>query len=438
VSIDPYRILGVDPSASAGELKSAWHARVKIFHPDTLGAAPEHERKASEEMTKLLNAAYEMAVEALSNPSASRYPSPDRRNRRHPATNDPNQRRNHNGPSWTESAKTARRSRQEVPDAARLLRQATVSTDYATGLFDRWRQTVRGFRNAQKQFDDSLDVALSRFEHVSKFLIKCRSIETIWLGSAKDAFLDSFFAGGLTHLDRAERYVNRLNSENGNRKSATKLYNQIEAELTAIERVYPPKPDALAFELKRITERAEKQSESLGRDYDDIRRRFVEGRSAFERCTVRMRALIGWQRDASRHLTDAEQPIERALVCSATASGAAEVERAAAKEKRALWLSERACEAAMKQRNRVQGLQSDWEQARRMTEDLKTTLADRRSVWAEQSAGFEHLLVSEETLAEHLTDARQVFEQAGPLIMTLAEQQIGPRIEAIRVVLKQR
>ncbi|MEE2756861.1 MAG: J domain-containing protein [Myxococcota bacterium] len=436
MSFDPYRILGVNPSANADELKSAWHARIKIFHPDTLGSAPEHERKASEEMTKLLNAAYEMAVAALSSPARQRQQWPHAQPRRPSPADDPDQRRKHSGPSWSESAKTWRSSRDDAPDATRLLRQASVSTDYAAGLFDRWRQTVRGFRNAEKQFDDSLSVALSRFEEVSKFIVKCRSIETIWLDALKDSFLDSFFAGVLTHLVRAERYVQRLDSVVSNRKMSTKLYNQIESEMTAIHRLYPPKPDAGGHELNRITVLADKQSESLGRDYNDIKRRFVEGRNAFERCTVRMRALIGWQRDAVRHLKDAEHPIERAFVSTATAFGAAEAERTAAKENRTQWLSERTVDAAHQQKERVQALQTDWQQARPMTDELKAALARRRTLWVEQSAGFDELLASEEALAKHLSEALSVLERAGPLIMTLVEQETGPRIAAIQMRLK--
>lgn len=52
--VNYYKLLGIDPKANPAEIKRAYHARLKIWHPDRNA----HRREAAEEVTKALNQAY--------------------------------------------------------------------------------------------------------------------------------------------------------------------------------------------------------------------------------------------------------------------------------------------------------------------------------------------------------------------------------------------
>ena len=58
--LDPFALLGVSQGASAEEIKAAYRAKVKIYHPD---GADEFLMDYILEVTKLLNAAYRTIIE---------------------------------------------------------------------------------------------------------------------------------------------------------------------------------------------------------------------------------------------------------------------------------------------------------------------------------------------------------------------------------------
>ena len=61
--MDPYRVLGVDPSASEDEIKKAYRKLSRKYHPDSNMDKSEAEKKMAEEKFKEVQSAYEDIIE---------------------------------------------------------------------------------------------------------------------------------------------------------------------------------------------------------------------------------------------------------------------------------------------------------------------------------------------------------------------------------------
>lgn len=75
---DALEVLGLDALGTEEQVKKAFRAKAMLTHPDVGAAASAESRRlepSREEAMKLLNAAYETALEALGSPSMERCPA---------------------------------------------------------------------------------------------------------------------------------------------------------------------------------------------------------------------------------------------------------------------------------------------------------------------------------------------------------------------------
>ena len=66
--VNPFEVLGIRPTSDANELRRAYHAQAKKYHPDHF-RDPE-EQKAAQEKMMALNLAYEQALKLMNSRSA--------------------------------------------------------------------------------------------------------------------------------------------------------------------------------------------------------------------------------------------------------------------------------------------------------------------------------------------------------------------------------
>ena len=57
-----YEVLGVSPSASMAEIKSAYRTKISGYHPDRVASLAEELRELAEERSKAINEAYATAT----------------------------------------------------------------------------------------------------------------------------------------------------------------------------------------------------------------------------------------------------------------------------------------------------------------------------------------------------------------------------------------
>ena len=72
---DPYKILGVAPTASEDEIKKAYRKLSRLYHPDSNMNKSELEKKAAEEKFKAVQAAYEAIFDGKVDPRVYRNSS---------------------------------------------------------------------------------------------------------------------------------------------------------------------------------------------------------------------------------------------------------------------------------------------------------------------------------------------------------------------------
>ena len=72
---DPYRVLGVAPTASEDEIKKAYRKLSRLYHPDSNMNKSESEKKAAEEKFKEVQTAYENIIDGKVDPRVYRNSS---------------------------------------------------------------------------------------------------------------------------------------------------------------------------------------------------------------------------------------------------------------------------------------------------------------------------------------------------------------------------
>ncbi|MBP1586478.1 MAG: J domain-containing protein, partial [Lachnospiraceae bacterium] len=72
---DPYKVLGVAPTASEDEIKKAYRKLSRMYHPDSNMNKSELEKKAAEEKFKAVQAAYEDIIDGKVDPRVYRNTS---------------------------------------------------------------------------------------------------------------------------------------------------------------------------------------------------------------------------------------------------------------------------------------------------------------------------------------------------------------------------
>ena len=69
---DPYRVLGVAPTASEDEIKKAYRKLSRMYHPDSNMNKSESEKKMAEEKFKEVQQAYEDIIDGKVDPRVYR------------------------------------------------------------------------------------------------------------------------------------------------------------------------------------------------------------------------------------------------------------------------------------------------------------------------------------------------------------------------------
>jgi len=72
---DPYKVLGVAPTASEDEIKKAYRKLSRLYHPDSNMNKSESEKKAAEEKFKQVQTAYENIIDGKVDPRVYRSSS---------------------------------------------------------------------------------------------------------------------------------------------------------------------------------------------------------------------------------------------------------------------------------------------------------------------------------------------------------------------------
>jgi hypothetical protein len=370
LSLDPYTILDVKPGVSSGDLKSAWHGRLKLYHPDRLGPAPPDEIRAAEEMTKIINMAYDMLQQAMDQSSpSSAYAD---------KTSQPRQNVHaRSGPSWEASAGRRQTAESVIPSARDFFYRGRASTDYADGLLDRWRQESRGFRAALSQLTEALDVMTIRLKRVRDIEENLRMAPSRCVQLARDMIRDRL--SGLVDelLNRAEVMSGELERRsrmkpNTRRDEKTeKDRGLIEAILVEAEHALILKPESLSALLMDVNQAMRREAGILKRSVDDSRLWFDEYASAYKRSQSSYRALSTRLKAAQRALVGAEPTVRRAVVTAATAVGMARSEEGNAKENQARWIATRTLDATLEIRTKAEELDLEWERAHHILIEMK-------------------------------------------------------------------
>jgi curved DNA-binding protein CbpA len=72
VNADPWAVLGVEPTATLEEIRTAYRTRSMLLHPDLHGGRPDAVRREAERAMSQLTAAYDAVTAARKTPKKQR------------------------------------------------------------------------------------------------------------------------------------------------------------------------------------------------------------------------------------------------------------------------------------------------------------------------------------------------------------------------------
>ncbi|MGC6418942.1 MAG: J domain-containing protein [Bradymonadia bacterium] len=300
--MNPYQILKVTPGVTLKELKTAWHARLKCFHPDKLGPASATEREAAEETTKLINWAYESISSALAQE-----------------------------PTMSNSPRTRHASVEALLTASGRIRKAFASVDFAEVLLDRLVHAQTGTHAAKKRFADAVSICDRTFRRVDDLLGHFSTIsENVGLRLS-----EHLHATMLRRADEALSWV-EIALDNGLKRqarSSERATPSVAKKLEAVAELYPPSSEQVVQAMVRLSEMIERELMHLGSETEQAQSALIEFHSAFRRGRQQLREVKNHSRTGRRSFVEVADAVNRAnyiteIACMCAASESARARNA--------------------------------------------------------------------------------------------------------------
>ena len=391
MSVDPYQILGVSPSSTPDEIKAAWHQRVKQYHPDRLHHAGSTVRAAAEDMTKLLNVAYD---ELMRRQGASREPNPGSKS---PFT--------------------------QVVTGRDLMQRGTAALDFADGLMSRWRTAALTIGVIERRIDDALALALKHRAGARELHSAIFSRGSV-IGHEVWEMLHERFVRPL----EARIAVLRQGLET-NPAAALKVAEEM-VSLVDFQ------PEGMALLLGDMRDKAHQTATMYLSKTGSLRRSCEELPAAQKRARDAYRRGKHAVQEIADTLVKAREALDRAILVIWTAWGLCEAEKNDAKGAEANWVAERAAHDAEQVKVRSEMLEA--EQSRAEAQDWAPTIqrcAEKNNRLGETIKETQSLLADVLKWSESAADE---VDRIGPSQMQRLESSIQPYLTAANKALSDR
>ncbi|MEE2788485.1 MAG: J domain-containing protein [Myxococcota bacterium] len=396
MGIDPYQVLGVSPTCTGAELKAAWHRRLKQYHPDQFQQASPQVRAAAEDMTKLLNVAYDEIQAGTSDDG----------------------RRKH----------TFERRLIRFFSARELVQRSHVACEYADALVNRWRTTANLVRNAEHALG-KIHAELRQHRGQTEALFNLVFSGAGIIDHAVTTMLEARLVKEVTQqTHRLRTVVQQINEQR-----ASKTYRphftetlenhalQLASELS--ERL-PTNPQAVTALLTAIGAEAHRSASIIESRIASVERDHRDAMASKTRARTRIRQAISEARGFKGALNAARQAVDHVILVSWTAHGLCQVEEQQASDAEEKWRTGRTLDDAVAVKAKADELEAQQSIGERLAldEDLgrlkssKTMLDEILKDCTDRIEKLKHWQVG---LAERL-------ERVGPIQMAKLEQQIGP------------